>query len=188
MTDLELMQALERGDPEAMRLLVDRFGRRIFKYLYGWARNREDALDLTQEVLMRIHQKAHLYNPKAPLAPWIFRIAHNIFHDHLRKKNYKVHAASVELKEQWVSPPAGFRPNYPERAARRNEAMLKVQEAVEQLPRRQRQVVQLRLLSGLKLEEIAQALGISLGAVKSTLHTAIRRLREALSELEGEVT
>ncbi|HSR52213.1 MAG TPA: RNA polymerase sigma factor [Acidobacteriota bacterium] len=188
MTDAELMQALERGDSEAMRHFVDRFGRRIFKYLYGWARNREDALDLTQEVLIRIHQKAGLYNERGPLAPWVFRIAHNIFHDHLRKKNYKVHSASVELNEQWASPAAGFRPTHPERAARRNEAMSKIRRAVEQLPPRQRQVVQLRLLSGLKLDEIAQALDISLGAVKSTLHSATRRLRTLLSDLEGEVT
>lgn len=187
MTDVELMKALQAQDSQAMRILVERFSRRIFKYLYGWVKNREDALDLTQEVLMRVYEKADLYHGDAPLAPWIFRIAHNLFHDHLRRKNYKVHAGSMELNEQFDSPPSALPPQSdPERFARSREAAGRVHDAIRRLPQRQREVIQLRLLSEMKLDEIAQALDISLGGVKSTLHNALHRLRRELSDLERE--
>ena len=186
MTDVELMRALQADDPEAMRVFVERFSRRIFKYLYGWIKDREDAMDLTQEVLMRIHRKASLYQGDSPLAPWVFRIARNLFHDHMRKKNYKVHSGSVELDEQFgiAAPSAQWDP---EAAAQGKEIFERVQKAIQTLPNRQREVLQLRLLGEMRLDEIAQALELSLGGVKSTLHNALHRLRRELSDMEGSI-
>ncbi len=183
MTDLELMRALQAGDPDSMGVLVERFGRRIFKYLLGWIKNREDALDLTQEVLLRVHQKAALYSGEAPLGPWIFRIARNLFHDHMRKKNYKVHSAASDLDDALRYSEAPARQT-PERAVFGAEISLRIHEAIEKLPTRQREVVQLRLLGEMKLDDIAQAMNLSLGGVKSTLHAALNRLRQELSDLE----
>lgn len=187
MTDLELMEALRGRDPDAMGSLVDRYGRRIFKYLLGWVKNREDALDLTQEVFLRISEKADLYQGDGPLSPWIFRIAHNLFHDHLRKRNYRVHNLSISLDEPLDSrQESSSLLASPERSTLSVEISSRVQEAMGQLPIRQREVVQLRLLGELQLEEISQSLGLTVGGVKSTLHNALARLRRELSDLREQ--
>ena len=68
----------------------------------------------------------------------------------------------------------------------RNEITARVREAIEELPPRQREVVQLRLLADLSLEEIAQTVGLTLGGVKSTLHNALHNLRGRLLDLQGD--
>ena len=183
MTDQELIQALQDGDSEAMRQLAERFSRRVFKYLYGWVKNREDALDLTQEVLMRVYQKADLFKGDSSLEPWIFKIARNLFHDHLRRRNHKVHSCAQDLSECLENQLSQGRRSDPEGMAIRVESAERVRQAILKLPKRQREVVQLRLLAEMKLEEIACALDISLGGVKSTLHNALSRLRQELSDL-----
>lgn len=185
MTDQELMAALRIGDDEAMRSLVERYGRRLFRYLRSLANSHEDAMDLTQEVLVRIYEKAGLYDGRAPLIPWIFRIARNLFHDHLRKRNFKVHSAATELDDRDALSADAREIFDPERRAFNRQIAARVRSAIEILPTRQREVVQLRLLGEMRLEEIADLLGLSIGGVKSTLHNAIARLRAELSDLEG---
>lgn len=183
MTDQQLMAAVGAGDSGATALLVTKYRKRVFKYLLGWVGNREDALDLTQEVMLRICRRASQYNGAAPLTAWIFRVARNLHLDHMRRKNAPVHAGKVELQEEWRLHQSEI-PRSPEDDLMSSEIAIRVRRAIEQLPPRQRQVVQLRLLGELSLEEIAAALDLSLGGVKSTLHNAIRQLRARLSDLE----
>lgn len=183
MTDRQLMAAVEAGDPEATALLVAKYRKRVFKFLLGWMGDREDALDMTQEVMVRICHRANRYNGSAPLTAWVFRVARNLQLDDLRRKNAQVHRGKVELKEDWALHQPG-KVSSPEEALFRSEIAARVKGAIAKLPPRQRQVVQLRLLGELSLEEIAGALDLSLGGVKSTLHNALKLLRERLADLE----
>ena len=74
--------------------------------------------------------------------------------------------------------------NSPETTLMSKEIFLRVKTAIDQLPPRQREVVQLRLLGELTLEEISNTVGLTLGGVKSTLHNAMRALRKELADLE----
>ena len=81
----QLMARVEAGDPVALQSLFNRYWGRIYTYLYGTIGNREDAMDVAQEVLIRVYEKAHLYDGSYPLTPWIYRVAGNLCTDHFRK-------------------------------------------------------------------------------------------------------
>lgn len=186
MTDQQLMKAVGKGDPAATGELVDLFQKRVFRFLLGWIQNREDALDITQEVLLRVCRKADSYDGSAPLAAWVFRIARNLYTDHRRRKNFKVYAGSVRYEDAVMKPGLRQAGLSPEVQLEKRELFSRVGLAIKSLPPRQREVVQLRLLAELRLEEIAQAAGLSLGGVKSTLHAALRNLRNRLEDLEKD--
>jgi RNA polymerase sigma-70 factor (ECF subfamily) len=185
MTDQELMSAVSAGDGEAAEELVLRYRKRLFKYLLGWVKSPEEALDLTQEALFKVCGKAHLYNGSAPASAWIFKVARNLVIDRSRGKEYQVVSAAVPLEGVERAGRLGSVAG-PERWTLRKEITNRVKKAIEELPPRQKEVVQLRLLADLKLEEIADTMGLSLGGVKSTLHNALKSLRVALADLKEE--
>ncbi len=174
------MSAVGAGDPEAVSSLMGRYREPVFHFLCRWLGDREEALDVTQEVFFRVWQKAHQYDERYPLTPWIYRIASNLCTDHYRRKNSRVHSNRVEWEERHHR---NERPGRsPEQVALQREMLQRVRRAMATLPPRQRQVLQLRLLHQYQLREIAEAQGISLGTVKSTLHSGLSRVRETLSE------
>lgn len=177
------MRAVAAGDQDAVTTLVDLYQRRVFKFLLGWARDREDALDITQDIFHRVCQKAGNYNGSAPLAAWIFTIARNLYIDHCRSKDARRRSITVEMDET-IERRVSNRGDSPERALMNREVFLRVKRAIDRLPPRQREVVQLRLLGELTLEEISDTVGLTTGGVKSTLHNALRALRKDLADLE----
>ncbi|MEJ2083357.1 MAG: sigma-70 family RNA polymerase sigma factor [Acidobacteriota bacterium] len=106
--------------------------------------------------------------------------------DRTRSRNFKLVAASLPFEDGPASAALSPHSDSPEHRAMRQEISVRVREAIETLPPRQREVVQLRLLAELSLEEIAQAVGLSLGGVKSTLHNALHNLRGRLADLQGD--
>ncbi len=185
MTDQELMQAVGAGKSGAAEELVSRYDRRVFAYLLGWLKNADEAHEVTQEVLLRICLKARTYNGGASLSSWIFTVARNLLIDRRRSRNFKLAAASLPLDDGPATAPSPPTDS-PEHRAMRKEITTRVREAIEELPPRQREVVQLRLLADLSLEEIAQTVGLTLGGVKSTLHNALHNLRGRLLDLQGD--
>ena len=177
----ELMAGVGAGDGEAVRRLVDTYRGKVFSFLYGSVGNREDALDLTQEVMFRVCQKADQYDGRYPLSPWIYRVAANLRIDYTRRRNARLHSNTVELDETVQSNRCTR--ETPEDQAMRRDLQKRFRQALDRLPPRQRRIVEMRLLEENRLREIADSQGISVGTVKSTLHAGIRRLREALSDL-----
>ncbi len=175
----DLMAGVGAGDGDAVRRLVTAYRGRVFCFLYGSLGNREDALDLTQEVMIRVCQKADQYDGSYPLSPWIYRVAANLRIDFSRRKNARIHANTVELDETVRS--SRVNRDTPEDQALRRDLLERFERALKALPPRQRKVVEMRLLGEHRLREIAEAQGISVGTVKSTLHAALTRLRQHLS-------
>jgi RNA polymerase sigma-70 factor (ECF subfamily) len=183
MTDQQLMKAVAAGDDEAVGLLVELYQKRVFRFLLGWARNREDALDITQDIIHRVCQKAGNYNGQAPLTAWIFTIARTLYIDHCRSKDARRQSRTIEMDES-IESTVSSAANSPETTLMSKEVFLRVKNAIDRLPPRQREVVQLRLLGELTLEEISNTVGLTTGGVKSTLHNALRALRKQLADLE----
>jgi len=183
MTDGQLMKAVAGQDPYAVRLLLDRYEHRVLKFLLGSVGNPEDAMDITQEVMTRVCQKASLYNGTAPLSAWIFRIARNLYLDSRRRRNFKVHSESVEFSDSLENSIQVKAPS-PEQILLRKETFTRISKAIACLSARQQEVVRLRLLGELSLDEIADTVGLSSGGVKSTLHNALKNLRARLCDLE----
>jgi RNA polymerase sigma-70 factor (ECF subfamily) len=82
--DVALMLRVKEDDAVAFELLVDRFQRKIIRFMNGWTRSAEQAEDLAQEVFLRIYKSRKTYLPTAKFSTWLYRIAHNVASNHVR--------------------------------------------------------------------------------------------------------
>ena len=168
--DLTLARA-QRGDEAAFRELVRRYGQTVFAFLWRMLGHRAERMlveDLTQETFVRVHRALAGFSLAGParLETWILKIATRVAHNELRKK-----PVATEPLESYV-------------AVDCSDARLAmiVCEALEQMTPDHRAILVLREYHELDYAEIAEALGIDLGTVRSRLSRARDALRAALSE------
>lgn len=167
--DRDLIAKARRGDVEAYNLLVSRWEKRVFNYLLRLVRNREDALDVAQDVFLKAYQNLPKLDDPAKFAGWVFRIAHNEAYSLLRKKR-----PEDELPPETV-PAAGRGGMY------HMELSLAVETALSRLNEDQREAVILKVYQGFKFEEMAEILDCPVSTVKSRLYTALDLLKTTLA-------
>jgi RNA polymerase sigma-70 factor (ECF subfamily) len=149
--------------------------------------NRDDALDLSQEIFVKVFQALDRYNPEFKFSTWLFRIAGNAAIDHLRKRRLRtIPLEPSDSEGQRVSSPEyrnlGPDPYATLRNAERGDA---IASAIQSLPQEFRELIALRHFTGLSYEEIAEIKGMPLGTVKNKLFRARAVLKERLA---GELT
>jgi RNA polymerase sigma-70 factor (ECF subfamily) len=166
--DRDLIGRARRGDVDAFNLLVSRWERRIYNYLYRLAGNREDAMDLAQEVFLKAYLNLGKLDDVSRFAPWLFRIAHNEAYSMLRRNR-----PETELTE-----PA---PEFSGPRMLPVEVGLAVERAMGRLSADQKEAVLLKVYQGFKFEEMAEILGCPVSTVKSRLYTALDLLKDALA-------
>jgi RNA polymerase sigma-70 factor (ECF subfamily) len=177
-----LLAAFLVGDDEAFGALVRRHERLVLSLVRRYARTPEDARDLSQRTFLRAFEAARRALGREaqggiPFRRWLVRIAVNLGKNHLRDET-RFTRTSLELlgpDETPTVPPAAEDLERAQRAAR-------VRRAVLQLPRRQREVLTLRVDAELPFAEVAAALGITENAARVSFHHATRRLRDLVSE------
>ena len=177
--DKAMALALQQGDEAVFGDIVSRFQGRVYSVAYRYTANREDALDVTQESLLRVYQKIHTWKPTGHFGAWVMRVATNTAIDHRRgmTRNRKlVTITDKDLSHQHVDHTT------PEDILRKHEISAAVYKAMEQLSVAQRKVFILRHYEHLPLKEIAKVLDCSVGSIKVHLYRALRKLREALSD------
>ena len=181
-TDEVLCQQLARGEESALRTLVARHRHRIWGLLLRSTGNEADAEDLFQEVWIRVVRAAGDFDPRQRFAPWLYRIAVNLLRDAARRRKAMPIAPTGDgtLPEQ-----ADRRRGADEEVAAGQEARA-LHQAIASLPAGQRDVLLLRWIEGLGEREVAEAVGIPPGTVKSRLHHAMRNLRALLVRPGGE--
>lgn len=167
--DRDLIAKARRGDVEGYNLLVSRWEKRVFNYLLRLVSNREDALDLSQDVFLKAYQNLPKLDDPARFAGWLFRIAHNEAFSLLRRKR-----PETGLGMETHAPSAAGR-LFP------LELSLAVESALKRLNDDQREVVLLKVYQGFKFDEIGQILECPVSTVKSRLYTALDLLKAALS-------
>jgi RNA polymerase sigma-70 factor, ECF subfamily len=169
--DRDLIAKARRGGVDAFNLLISRWERRVYNYLYRLVGNREDALDLTQDSFLKAYQNLGKLEDESRFAPWLFRIAHNEAYSMLRKNR-----PETELTEP--APEARGRRMFP------IETTLAVESAMSRLSPDQKEAVLLKIYQGFKFEEMADVLGCPVSTVKSRLYTALDLLKDALAPIE----
>lgn len=174
-----LMEAVARGDGDAFRALVDRYQRRVYKLALSYLRRHEDALDVVQETFVRVYRARTHLRPNVDPAGWVMRIAANLCIDQHRRRRRLAEEPLPEPESAREPAAAGSDPLGLAMEAERERALTR---ALDALAPRQRMVFVLRHYQQLSLEDIAGALGCSVGTVKSSLHRAVTKLRERLSE------
>jgi RNA polymerase sigma-70 factor (ECF subfamily) len=180
MVDTELISRAAGGDPAAFQLLVEQHRAMVYRVAYQFAGNHHDAEDITQDVFIKVYRSLPRFRQDSQFTSWIYRIAMNACIDHRRRQSPAGTAPfGVEAEQQLEKTPEE-RPG-PEITAYAGELGAVLEAAVGCLPQGQRIVFIMRHYEGLKLVEIAAALGLAEGTVKRQLHAAVHRLRAALS-------
>ena len=178
-SDEQVMAAVLRGDRAALGVLVERHHGPVLGYLYRLTGGRQLAEDLAQETFLALlrDRKAATYSPERPFKPWLYAIATNLARDHFKSAAARHTADEPEEALLALHDDA---PGPEERAVATEEGR-RVAAALGRLGEEYRVAVLLRFYQGLSLQEIADALRIPLGTVKSRLSVGTRRLRDLLS-------
>ncbi len=184
--DIALMERFRSGDRAALEALVNRHHASLVRYFYVQCRRRETAEDLAQEVWARIIRARASYTPRARFQTYLFHIARNLWIDRYRSQRSAPPMVSADAPVggaedggSLVSLLPGGEAEPGDRAAEREEVE-RLRRAVEALPEPLRDVVEMGMIRGMRYEDVGRALEIPVGTVKSRVHAAVRRLREAL--------
>jgi RNA polymerase sigma-70 factor (ECF subfamily) len=156
--------------------VVSQHSAKVYRLAYRLTGNQHDAEDLTQEVFVRVFRSLENFKP-GTLDGWLHRITTNLFLDQARRKGRIRFDALAEDAESRLP---GREPG-PERSYEMNNLDLDVQAALEELPPDFRAAVVLCDLEGLSYDEVADALGVKLGTVRSRIHRGRTLLREKLA-------
>jgi len=180
MADSDLVSRAAGGDVAAFQALVERHRAMVYRVAYQFAGNHHDAEDIAQEVFLKVYRSLDRFRQDAQLTSWLYRIVMNACIDHRRRHRLAVAAPFGEDAEYRMLNTPEERPG-PEDCAYAEELGQVLECEVARLPQGQRIVFIMRHHQGLKLSEIADALGLAEGTVKRQLHAAIHRLRAALT-------
>lgn len=172
----ELVRRVLAGDREAFRLVVLRHQARLAELVFRQTGDRAGTDDMVQETFLRAYRALDRFDPRFRLSTWLARIAVNVARDQGRRAKVR------EDGLQRVAARGAGAPS-PLEAAARSEAHDQVAQALRDLPEAQREVVVLATYGGLTQREVAAALDLPLGTVKTRHRTALLRLRELVAPL-----
>lgn len=164
--DHECVSLFQQGDNEAFGELVRRYQNRIYRFILRMTVSREEALELTQETLLKAFQNLSAWRPEASFCTWLFRIASNTTMDVLRRKRLVEY---VSMGDDMDFPDHGEGPES-QMQIRQSQEILN--DALARLPHELREILLLREFEEMSYSEIGAALGICEGTVKSRLARA----------------
>ena len=186
--DQQLVERLKDGDSTAMPELQAHYGGRVFQLALRYMKNREDAEEVTQDVLLRVFQKIDAFRGDAALSSWIYRITFNTAMSRLRSLKFRRPAEVSQDMLGWGDGDAGASRDVADWSdladdqVLRSEMRSRLVTALSQLPEIYRAAVLLRDIEGLSTEEASAVVGVKTQTLKSRLHRGRLMLREELSD------
>lgn len=181
-----LIQRCLAGDETAHAALVLDHHRLVLGLATHLLGDREEALDLSQEVFLRVFRTLHRFRGQSSLRTWIFRIVVNQVRNRQRWWRRRARSNQVSLDEHvrdHGEMVLGADASTPDRELNRKELGARLRAAIQRLPFEQRTALVLREIEGMRYEEIAYSLGLPVGTVKSRLTRARQALRAELGDL-----
>ena len=175
----KLIDAAIAGDSIAFERLIEPLEGRIYAVALRMCGNREDAQDCMQESMIRIYRALSSFKGQSSFSTWIYRITMNTCLDELRRRKARRSTSLDTLLDSGWSPTDET--DTPERHAIQSEQRRTLERAIAELPEDMRAAVVLRDIQGLAYDEIASALNVNVGTVKSRISRGRERLREKLS-------
>lgn len=181
--DLVLIERAQKGDRDALDQLVRKYEKRAYQYAYRLTSNAEEAADVVGDAFVRIHAAMKNFKGNSAFTTWMYRILTNCFLDlRKRERNRPTQSleATLQTEDGMVERQFESDEPTPDEVAERNQREATIERAVALLPEYQRAMVTLYHAENLSYEEIAEALDLPIGTVKSRLNRARLSLREHL--------
>jgi len=174
----EWIKKAKKGDIGSYQRLYEVFARKVLNFIYRMVNSVEEAEDLTQETFVTVYRKLGSLKDDAKFEPWLFRIARNYVYQRYRSRT----PATVPIEEpddndKGVKEPADTRKN-PDEQFQAKELQDVVQEVINSLPEKYREVFVLSAIQQLSYNEIADIVGRSLPSVKTDIHRARLEVRK----------
>lgn len=176
MTEADLIRAAQSGDRDALIQLLKKIENEVYRTAFYTLKNHQDAMDASQEALIRIYKNIARYEGKSKFSTWTQRIVVNICMDFFRRKK-----ETVSLDEHEI--PLRDKMNVEEEVEMTNLAK-ELREAIDSLPDHYRIVIVLRYLQDFSYAEIAETLELPINTVKSHLFRARNQLKKLLEKGE----
>jgi|SRR6266498_4290100 len=174
---MELLERFASGDLEAFELLFRQFQGQVYRWIVRIVRDPGIAEDLTVETFWRIYRARARFDPARSFEAWARRVATNVALDHLRQ---------VRPEVQFLGSPEDVSQGPPNDPAVKQDIRQRIERAFHQLPAKLQAAATLALIEEQPYEDIAAALGITVGGVKSRVFRAVRLLRKKLKRLGVE--
>jgi len=181
LTDAELLERYKEGDEGAFREIVNRYRNSLYAFLKQFLNQQDLVEDVFQETFLQLFSSRDSFDPTRPLRPWLFTIAANKAKDALRK-NQRTSAVTIgtmtegedmsfdEVLNSLTSDTA-----VPYDEVERNETAEQVSDIIANMPENLREILILAYFQRFSYKQMADALSIPIGTVKSRLHTAVAR-------------
>ena len=178
--DCDLVSRALRGREDDFEELVRRYQRPIAAYVYRMIGDYEAALDLSQEVFIKVYNSLRSYRPEFKFSTWIYRIAHNAAIDYLRRQQggRGAFALTGEFDGEQREIPIESSRLSPEQEYAGKERREEIEHVIRQLPAAYRELVVLRHSHDMSYEEIVEVTGLPLGTVKNRLFRAREVMRQ----------
>lgn len=181
--DQQLIERIVAGDRRAFARLLDEYETRVYRMALRFTGSVADAEDVTQEIFLGVYKGLANFRGGSSLGTWIYRVAMNHCLEFRRKRRLE----TLPYDEELTLPTTDWRDD-PVQSADRRELSERVEEALSRLSPAHRDVIVLHELQGLTYQEVAAALDVPVGTVKSRLSNAFRKLRDLLGGVsEGTV-
>ncbi|MCS7273448.1 MAG: sigma-70 family RNA polymerase sigma factor [Fimbriimonadales bacterium] len=181
LTDEQLAAKARAGDTSAMEELYLRYRQPIFRIVYRSTRNADEAEDIVQEVFLKAFERLHTFREQSRFSTWLMRIALNLCTDRarMRQRRQLLVEREAEHRLAWSHP----KPPDPLESVRRYAFEEAFYTALHQLPAHHQQLIIMRDLEEMDYEQIAEILGVSVGAVKLRVMRARRAFKAKLEPL-----
>jgi RNA polymerase sigma-70 factor (ECF subfamily) len=175
---------LKQGHEDAFRVLVRRYETRVFSIAYGITLDREESLDIVQEVFLKVYQNIHTFREESRLSTWLHRITVNLCLNWKKrwKRRFRWHHQPLERDESGNDLKSGTEAHYPDALYEKKEFEKIFWDRLNELPEKTRAVFVLKEVEGLSYDEIAKTLGVRTGTVSSRLFYARKRLKKSLKQ------
>lgn len=182
--DAALMLRVKRGDMKAFEELAEKYKQPIINMMYRMLRDLDEAEDLAQNVFIRVYQSADRYEVSAKFSTWIFTIARRLCLNEIRRRGRhpaeSLDSSQNDNEEQPARQFEDVKTFSPPETFLHGELAQKIEDALAQLPEKQRLAIVLCRQDELSYEEIAEVLGCSVPATKSLIHRGRETLKEKL--------
>ena len=181
--DAELVALAQKGNQRAFEDLVERHKQKAYHIAFDFARDREDAKDLSQEAFLKAYTNLKKFDGRSSFYTWFYRILVNLCLDYKRRQKRTPTDSFDETLESHMEPShEPPRPRSPDQQVLAGQISHKVGEALQALPNKQRTAFILKNHQGLSIREIAELMETAEGTVKVHLHRAVTALRQSLAE------